>query len=285
MYKLSIITINYNNSEGLKRTLQSVENQSCLEIEHLIIDGGSSDESVAQIQSYEEGIRSIRVDKHTAYPVVSWVSERDGGIYDAMNKGVQKATGEYLLFLNSGDTLASHSSLKEMIDQLDGSDFVIGRVYYSRDGKVEGKSPLMGERDMSMYNMYLRGINHQSALIRRELLIELPYDISVKMGADWKFFMQAIVLGGASVKFVNLLFATFDLSGLSSDTQAIIQERKSLLSTFVPERIARDYMAIAPHYYEVIRINWLLNHPFWYHVYRLWATLGRMIIHDNGYEE
>lgn len=282
MNRLSIITINYNNAGGLNRTLHSVEIQSSHEFEHIIIDGGSSDGSIESIKSYEEHLDSKRISENTDYPILFWVSEKDDGIYDAMNKGVRKASGDYLFFLNSGDTLASQTVLDEMIQQLDGTDFVIGRVNFTRSGQVESQSRLLCERDMTMYHMYLYGINHQSVLIKRDLLLETPYDTSVKMGADWKFFVQKIVLGGASTRFVNSFFADFDLSGLSSDTQAIRRERDSLLSTIIPERIARDYLSIAPHYYEVIRIEWLLRHPFWYRIYRAWTSFGRTISHNDG---
>lgn len=271
--KLSIITVNFNNAEGLNRTLRSIKNQTCLELEHIIIDGGSSDDSIGIIEAYD-----AQFDKDCwDYPLVSWVSEKDEGVYDAMNKGVRKATGDYLYFLNSGDMLASPTVVKEMISLLDGADCVIGRVVLTRNGRVEGQTALMSEKDMSLYHMYLHGINHQSVLIKRDILLSTPYDITVKISADWKFFVQAIVLGGASTRFVDLSFANYDLSGISSDTQAIIRERESLLGTLLPERIARDYLTIAPHYYEIIRVGWLLRHPFWYKIYRTLTSFGRII--------
>ena len=271
--KLSIITINYNNVEGLKQTLDSVAAQTCQEIEHIIIDGGSSDGSVAVIRDYENKISNLQS------PIsIIWSSEPDRGIYDAMNKGISQSSGSYLYFLNSGDTLASPTVVQDMVALLDGADCIIGRVNKTYNGQVVGQTPLLSEKDMSLYNMYLRGINHQSALIKRELLIKTPYDTSVKMGADWKFFVQTIVLGGASTKFVNTIFANFDLSGLSADTSAVRNEREAILATIVPERIARDYLAIAPHYFEVIRVEWLLRHPFWYKLYRGLTTLGRKLL-------
>lgn len=289
--KLSIITVNYNNAAGLKRTLDSVASQTCREFEHIIVDGGSTDGSVDVIKEYVRQVESVL-----------WVSEKDKGIYDAMNKGVEiasgirvvnalnrselvedknkgikKASGEYLYFLNGGDCLASPTALETMIEHLTDCDIVIGRVYFSINGERISTSPLLSEKDMSLYNMYLRGINHQSAFIKRELLVQTPYDTSVKMGADWKFFVQAIVLGGASVKFVETIFADFDRSGLSANTQAIRKEREEIISSFIPERIARDYIAIEPHYYEVVRVEWLLRHPFWYRIYRGWTTLGRKV--------
>lgn len=271
---LSIITVNYNNAEGLKRTLDSVASQTYREFEHIIVDGGSSDESVKVIQDYVSKVesRELRVER------VLWSSEPDRGIYDGMNKGIQKASGEYLYFLNGGDCLASPTVLAELIHQLDGTDIIMGRVNYSRKGQIVGQSALLSEEDMSLYSMYLRGINHQSAFIKRGLLEQMPYDTSVKMGADWKFFVQAIVLGGVTVKFIDAIFANYDISGVSTNTPMVITERENILSTIVPERIARDYLAIAPHYYEVVRIGWLLKHPFWYRIYRGWTTLGRKIL-------
>lgn len=265
--KISIITINYNNAEGLKRTLDSVASQTCHEFEHIVIDGGSTDGSVDVIKEYVRQVESVL-----------WVSEKDKGIYDAMNKGIKKASGEYLYFLNGGDCLASPTALESMIEHFTDCDIVIGRVYFSIHGKRISTSSLLSEKDMSMYYMYLHGINHQSAFIKRDLIVKNPYDTSVKMGADWKFFVQVIVLGGASVKFVDTIFADFDRSGLSADTQAIRKEREEILATFIPERIARDYLAIESHYYEVERLEWLLRHPFWYKVYRGWTTLGRKLI-------
>ncbi len=271
--KLSIITINYNNATGLKATLDSVAAQTYHEFEHIIIDGESTDGSVEVIKEYVRRAES----RESRVKSVIWSSEPDKGIYDAMNKGVAKATGDYCYFLNGGDILASPTALQEMVEALEGTDVVIGRVNFSRKGIVLCQSEMLEEKDMSLYNMYLRGINHQSALIKRELLIKTPYDTSIKMGADWKFFVQTIVLGGASTKFVDSIFANFDLSGLSADTSAVRNEREAILATIVPERIARDYLAIAPHYYEVVRVGWLLNHPFWYNLYRGITTFARKL--------
>ena len=274
---ITIITINYNNAEGLRKTLASVASQTYRNIEHIIIDGGSTDDSVDIIREYENTIkRSVTIDQSTIQ--VKWLSESDEGIYDAMNKGVQKASGDYLYFLNSGDAFATPDVVQEMMKIFDGTDIIIGRVNRTNNGKVFGQTNLLSEKDMSLYNMYLKGINHQAAIIKRKLLVETPYDATIKYGADWKFFVQAIVLGGATTKFVNQIFANYDVAGLSSNTPEVRKERETILKNILPERVARDYLAIAPHYYEVIRMEWLLQHPFWYKVYRAWATLGCKIL-------
>src|SRR5215213_3812369 len=100
MPQFSIISINLNNAEGLQKTFDSVFNQTFTDFEYIIIDGGSSDGS--------EEIIKENADKFSY-----WVSEKDDGIYDAMNKGIAKATGDYLLFLNSGDHLLDSSILQK----------------------------------------------------------------------------------------------------------------------------------------------------------------------------
>ena len=92
--KLSIITINYNDAKGLRKTFDSIKNQTCHEFEYIVVDGGSSDGSQSVIEEYEQYISK-------------WVSEPDNGIYNAMNKGAKMSTGDYMLFLNSGDNLFS----------------------------------------------------------------------------------------------------------------------------------------------------------------------------------
>ncbi len=270
MCKISIISINYNNAIGLRKTLASVASQTYQEIEHIIIDGGSTDGSVDIIREYaESSITSLNV---------QWISELDGGIYDAMNKGIAKSTGEYLLFLNGGDALASESVLAEVNPHLCDADLVIGRAHFSINGKRNGKSPFLCEKDMSMYYMYLHGINHQSAFIKRKLLVNTPYDTNVGMNADWLFFVQSIIFGSASVKFVDLFFTDYDCSGVSSNTEKLIQEREQILKTVLPERIARDYIQILPYYYEVVRVQWLLKHPICYKIYRGFTTFCRKVV-------
>lgn len=271
--KISIITINYNDAEGLRKTLASVASQTYTDIEHIIVDGASTDGSVDVIREYE----TINLSSTNPIRIV-WVSEKDKGIYDAMNKGVSISSGEYLLFLNGGDIMASDTVVENVLSYLTDTDYIIGRSYFSKDGKRCGASPLLSEKDMSMYYMYLHGINHQSAFIRRNLLIDTPYDTSVRISADWLFFVQTIVMQSATVKFVDLFFSDFDLTGVSSNNAVVLKEREEVLKKVLPERIARDYIQIAPHYYEVIRLQWLLNHPFCYKIYRNFTTLCRKMV-------
>ena len=299
--KLSIITINYNNAEGLRKTLASVATQTYLDIEHIIVDGGSTDGSVDVIKEYVRNVERMNELKSERIHVV-WSSEPDKGIYNAMNKGIEIAIGkrvvnalnrselvedknkelsDYLYFLNSGDALASDSVLERMTATLDGSDFIVGRVNSWLNGVSIGLSPLHTEKDYTMYNMFLNGINHQSVLIRRELQEQQSYDTKLKICGDWKFFVQSIVVNNATIKNVDIVFADFDRSGVSSNGKALIQERLAILKDVLPPRIAEDYLKVLPNYYEVIRITWLIEHPFFYRIYRAWTTFGRKLLGDK----
>ena len=123
--KLSIITINYNNAEGLRKTLASVASQTYANIEHIIVDGGSTDESVEILEAYPQslprGKGEVSGDKYpTQNPAhkVLWISEKDKGIYNAMNKGIRMATGDYIQILNSGDILAAPDVTERMMAAL-----------------------------------------------------------------------------------------------------------------------------------------------------------------------
>ena len=119
--KYSIITVNYNNKNGLEMTIKSVLGQTCKDFEYIIIDGGSTDGSVEVIKKY-----ASRIDY--------WVSEPDKGVYNAMNKGIRKATGDYLNFMNSGDAYHSTSALEIIAGLHSDDDIIIGGYYDSTRG-------------------------------------------------------------------------------------------------------------------------------------------------------
>lgn len=121
--KLSIITINYNNCNGLQRTIKSIVKQKCKNFEYVIVDGGSTDGSVNVIKENESYI-------------TKWISEPDNGIYNAMNKAARLSSGEYCLYINSGDELYSETTIDEILSQKFNEDFVEGKINYldSRGG-------------------------------------------------------------------------------------------------------------------------------------------------------
>lgn len=298
----SVITINRNNAAGLEKTMRSVMGQTYRDFEYIIVDGASTDNSVEVIKdlisptpdpspegegggdSEENGWRYCALSQ-SALPSLSgegqgvrlhWISEPDKGIYNAMNKGVQKATGDYLLFLNSGDCFSQKDVLEKVSKMLNGAeDILVGRVNVVKNGVIAGQSEELSVEDLTLFNLYLWGIPHQAAFIRRELLLAYPYDEALKINSDWKFFIQTIVLDNVSVKTVPLLVADYDGEGLSTvHMDWLLEEREKVFKQLIPERIASNYMHVFPHYYEVKRVKWLLNHKGFYRLYRMIASLG-----------
>ena len=174
--KLSIITINYNNLEGLKRTYDSVVSQTCQDFEWIIIDGGSTDGSREFIEE--------RQDKF-AY----WCSEPDKGIYNAMNKGIAKATGEYLQFLNSGDNLVDDKVIEEFLTLDWNEDIISGDIIVDNDETDVRYNP---DDDVLDIDTMRRGcIYHPSSYIKKELFDNYGlYDEKLRIVSDWKFFLE-----------------------------------------------------------------------------------------------
>lgn len=200
MKKLTIVTVNYNHCEGLRRTMESVFRQTCHDYEYIVIDGGSTDGSADLLR-----MSAGRIDY--------WVSEPDRGIYHAKNKGVARATGEYLLFLNSGDVLHDDKVLADMVGggELD-SDIVTGCSLYVPNG---GISRLHDKPVALMDFWYKNPINHQSAFIRRSLQEAFPYDETLKVNSDWKFFFHAIFIRNCSLKRVDRVVVDYEGGGVS----------------------------------------------------------------------
>ena len=221
MPKLSIITINYNNLDGLKRTVESVVNQTWQEFEYIIIDGGSTDGSAEYIES-----QSDKIDY--------WVSEPDKGIYNAMNKGIAKATGEYLLFLNSGDELYDIEVLNKNSIAVHTEDFVYFDIFlfYATETKTHEYPERLN------FESFMNGsLGHPTTFIKRDLFGKIGlYDENLKIVSDWKFFMIAILKHGCSSRKVNAVLAKFYMDGISSNNEAEVElERQKVLEECFPE--------------------------------------------------
>lgn len=211
--KVSIITINYNNSEGLERTLKSVRSQSYSDYEHVVIDGGSKDNSVDIIKSYED---------HLSF----WVSEPDGGIYNAMNKGVANSNGEYCLFLNSGDVLCDNNSLLRICSNEFYEDVVAANLMV--DNSVKGAN-IPPDR-ISLEYLLASSLPHPSTLIKRDLLVALPYKENYKIVSDWIFFFEALVINCKSFRHVNDYLSVFYTDGISGNKQKARAEQVQFLN-------------------------------------------------------
>ena len=215
--KLSIITINLNNAEGLRKTIESVVTQTFTDYEYIIIDGGSTDESVEVIKQYADKI-------------TYWVSEPDKGIYNAMNKGILKANGEYLLFLNSGDIFFSKKSVKNLIEHSENYDIVYGNIWVIN--KDEGFVKQYPDELTFGYFIY-DTLPHPASLIKKNLFENNLYNEELKIVSDWVFFMVSICKNNYSYKHVNEIISIFYYDGLSSqevNRDITSKEKKECLS-------------------------------------------------------
>lgn len=269
--KLSIVTINYNNAEGLKRTLDSVASQTYRDIEHIIIDGGSTDGSVDAIKEYvADNPKRESFFKHT----VNWVSEHDNGIYNAMNKGIKKATGAYIQILNSGDIFAASDVVERMVAEIENAEnpeLLYGNMIRKdyATGKIDGKSK---EVEYSLRQYYSSTMNHDCCYIRRDVYDKYGlYDESLKIVSDWKWFLQAIGLGKVKPVYANIDVTIFDASGISERNLELRNtERRKVLEEVLPRAVLADYDA---HAFEIEQMNRLRRR----HLYGLVYFIERVL--------
>lgn len=223
--KISIITINWNNYAGLKKTIDSVASQSVSPFEFIVIDGASSDGSANLIREYSDKI---------SYSV----SEPDKGIYNAMNKGVAAAHGDYCLFLNSGDTLCSPEVLALVQDSGVRADVVCGNAMILENPPRRKMAP----EEITLRFLYGTALCHQAVLIKTELLRKHPYDETLRIVADRKFFLQCLILDACSYEAVNIDICNYDISGFSAKNRfASEQEWQTAMQSLIPGRILTDY--------------------------------------------
>ncbi|MEW5676300.1 glycosyltransferase family 2 protein [Flavobacterium enshiense] len=195
---LSVITINYNDAAGLEATILSVVSQTYPEIEFIIIDGYSTDESREVIRKYQSDL-------------TYWVSEKDTGIYNAMNKGINAATGDYLLFLNSGDVFNGNTALEDFVTHPDfEGDIIYGDYKFEKGGKVypDHLTPLFFMRT---------SLPHQSTLFHKNVFEKMGmYDEKYRIVSDRAFYIKCFLSNQFIFRHINYALSVFDLSGVSN---------------------------------------------------------------------
>ena len=221
--KISIITVNYNNAEGLRHTLGSTRSQTFSGFEHIVIDGGSTDDS-------------IRVIKENVAGITSWISEPDRGVYEAMNKGIRKAQGQYVLFLNSGDTFVDPHVLKKVLPKLKDKELYYGNlVFSSKDNKFIQEYP----STLNFEHFLTRSLPHPGTFISRTLFDQLfYYSETYSIVSDWEFFIVAVCKEGVSYEHLEETIAVFDLQGMSNNPAnkaRIHEERAQVLAKHFKE--------------------------------------------------
>lgn len=253
---LTVITINRNNAKGLEKTMQSVLNQSCKDFEYVVVDGASTDGSVEVIQRLAGQLEER----------INWLSEPDKGIYNAMNKGIRMATGEYVQFLNSGDCLASNDVTERMIAELKRNDYpsiLYGNMLKDLpDGKVMRDRCFAGQK-ISFLGFYTGTLNHSPAYIRKDLFEKYGlYDENLRIVSDWKWYLQAIILGEEKPAYIGIDVTLFDMHGISETNKELDKvERKKVLEELIPQTILSDYDNWA---FSISQMKRLKRHPWAY---------------------
>ena len=253
--RLSIVTINWNNATGLEKTMQSVATQSFKEFEYIIVDGASTDGSIEVVKLYESQFAHLK-----------WVSESDSGIYNAMNKGIRMASGDFIQILNSGDSLAKEDVTERMLTALGETDtpsILYGNMVKCFPDGYRMVDKSFAGQEITMLGMYTGTLNHDPAYIRRDLFDKYGYyDESLKIVSDWKWYLQAIILGGEKPKYVDMDVTLFDMTGISETSKELDQtERKQVLEQLFPEAVLKDYERYA---FPIEQINRLQRHPWSY---------------------
>ena len=222
--KYSIIVVTRNNAEGLRRTLQSVRELVYAEKETIIIDGASTDNTPEVIAEYKDIVTKA-------------LSEKDTGIYNAMNKGIALVTGDYVVFMNAGDMFASGRVLS-VVNDYDG-DIILGSETYG--GQVRSVT-----ENMTLYDILSVGVNHQAVYYRREVLQKYGFDESYKLIADFKSVVEPIVRDNASYSCVNEILAVCEGGGVSKQRwrDTIIESRR-MISEVLPPLYSADYQKLA----------------------------------------
>lgn len=289
MIQLSIITITYNNADGLRKTLESVAAQTYRDFEHIIVDGGSTDGSVEIIEAYVSDMARmasgsvlmgsngdfVAVDSQdstlangaqphevtqpaaSTQPSIKWISEKDKGVYDAQNKGITMARGEYCYFLNAGDTFCANDVLEKVFSPnnliaslphhlITAPDIIYGNeVIVDGEGKAVGLA--RGVENPSFVDLYNSCMKHQASFIRRDLFDRFGmYDANMRICSDFDWFFRVIAFHDeVTLQYKDVDIAYFENTGLSYHSPELCaRERQQILDRYMSKRMQRDYQIL-----------------------------------------
>lgn len=217
--KLSVITIVYNNVADIERTMRSVLDQTYKNLEYILVDGGSDDGTLEVIKRYESQLARV-------------ISEPDKGIYDAMNKGLAAATGEYVLFMNSGDEIYDPETVEEIFSLDDSAD-----IYYGETEMYDAEWKSLGQRRHcapEVFNWksfkYGMSVSHQAIYIKRS--ITEPYDLKYKYSSDIDWIIKA-AKNASSIVNTNRYVAKYLVGGMSKKKHlASLKERFQIFTKY-----------------------------------------------------
>lgn len=224
--KISIITISFNDIEGLKRTIDSVRKQTSHNYEYIVMDGGSTDGSIDVIRSNGDII-------------IYWESKHDGGPFFGMNKGLEHATGDYCIFMNSGDSFYDEHVIEEFLKFSPTLDIYTGIAAEHLGDTIKPWYPA-AESDFCLRWFYRHALSHQSSFIKTSLMKKLRYDTEFRIVSDWLFFMKALLNHNATYQPLPFFVSHYMDGGISRDAEKAFAERDKAIEKYFGPRILRD---------------------------------------------
>ncbi len=286
-FRVSVITVCLNCKDRIEKTILSVINQTYNNVEYIIVDGVSNDGTVDIINKYNNII---------SY----WISEYDEGVYDAMNKGIMLASGEWVIFMNAGDCFSNNYVIEKMMSSLEKNKSNLNRIgliygnalvlnekigfSYKRTGKEE-----IGINDfyLNIINSFRNPICHQAAFFRKKLFKEIGlYNKYFMLAADYEWFVRYFKISGRKykTKYIDLDIVDFQMDGLSFDLlpQGLIEKNKIAIKYF-PFHILILHEILFPIFYLKSKVLGLFKETTLFSIYRniKYKTLGFIRKLDN----
>ena len=266
--KLSVITINLNNIQGLRKTIESVLSQTFVDFEYLVIDGGSTDGSVELIKQNSDKI---------AY----YVSEPDKGIYNAMNKAIVKAKGEYCYFLNSGDYLVNKHVLEQIFEDRFNTSFICGNFVTDQKGNLCNFNDYKNrDWSFSLYDIFSGFLAHQAFFIKKAMFDTYGlYDERLRIMSDWKLFFIAIGIHNEAVTYKDIYISVYDMDGISSHIggKVIYDEKVKVAREELSEEV---FNKIDRHYFlerNDFMIDFILSKKWIYFLFRVFFKICKIL--------
>lgn len=247
--KISIITVCFNDLEGLKRTLYSIDRLESTDYELIIQDGGSTDGSVEYFVEWRKQHCQFFKDKDIR---VHYESIQDGGVFYGMNKAIGYIEGDYCIFMNSGDSFYDKYVLNNFLSINPTADIYTGIAASHKNNKVEPWYPF-AKNAVNLLSFWEQGsLSHQSSFIKASLMKQNLYDTKFRIGADTKFFMKSLLINHATYQPLYFFVSNFMSDGMSSDTQKAIAERNAIMVDLFGEKVFKDLQLMANRNWEHI---------------------------------
>ncbi|GBR74226.1 glycosyl transferase GTA-type super family [Candidatus Termititenax aidoneus] len=261
MPKFSLITVCKNAAPALQRTLYSAKQQTFADYEHIVIDGGSTDNTFKVLAEYKDYIDKV-------------ISEPDTGVYNAMNKGIRLAGGGYLLFLNAGDIFLHENVLHMVAEQLTRKTVDVFFGHTLSLDRVTGKAFIRTQLPyVNRLTLWGSTIAHQAAFINRRAFAEIGlYEESFQILADYEWFCRAIIIHNCSCQYYDFVPVVYGLDGLSS----------APANSDIAKRAWQERRIIRQKYYNKLGLLVYQNDFFYWKflrlnvfIYKVWKKLRR----------